>query len=123
MTVFYPVDDQSRVAEIRRAAERIAHEEELDDQLTANTSLVATEICTNLLKHAQRGEIFLSALSDHAEAGVEILAVDRGPGISDLATCLADGYSSTNTSGTGLGAITRRSSEFDAYSEPGRGTV
>lgn len=123
MTVFYPVDDQSRVAEIRRAAERIAHEEELDDHLRANASLVTTEICTNLLKHAQRGEVFLSALSDRLDPGVEILAVDRGPGMRDLASCLADGYSSTNTSGTGLGAIIRRSSEFDAYSEPGRGTV
>ena len=123
MTVFYPVDDQSRVAEIRRAAERMAHEEGLDDRRRADVSLVITEICTNLLKHAQGGEVFLSGLFDRSGAGIEILAVDRGPGMRDMARCLVDGYSSTNTSGTGFGAITRRSSDFDVYSEPGRGTV
>lgn len=123
MNVCYPVDDQSRVAEIRRAAEKIAHEQELDDGLRANVSLVVTEICTNLLKHAQGGEVFISGLSDRSGTGIEILAVDRGPGMNDLARCFVDGYSSANTSGTGLGAITRRSTEFDAYSQPGKGTV
>lgn len=123
MTICYPVDDESRVGEIRRAAGRIAHEEQLDDALSANVSLVVTEVCTNLLKHAKGGEVFLSPLSDRSESGVEILAVDRGPGMSDIERCLADGYSSTDTAGTGLGAITRRSNEFDAYSEPGKGTV
>lgn len=123
MALCYPIDDQSRVAEIRRAATRLAREEEIDEDLTANIALVATEICTNLLKHARGGEVFLSPLSGHGEAGVEILAVDRGPGIADIERCLRDGYSSTNTSGTGFGAITRRSTQFDAYSELGRGTV
>lgn len=123
MTVVFPVDDQSRVAEVRRAAEKMANEEGLDDSSKANVSLVATEICTNIIKHARRGEIFLSALAEHSDAGVEILAVDRGPGMSDVETCLADGYSSTNTSGTGLGAIMRRSSEFDVFSQRDKGTV
>ena len=123
MTVVHPADDQSRVAEIRRAAERLARQEGLNDNLIADVSLVSTEICTNLLKHARDGEIFLSSLSDNSEPGIEILAVDRGPGMSDLNSCLVDGYSSTNTSGTGFGAIIRRSSEFDAFSQPGKGTV
>ena len=123
MNLFFPLDDQSRIGQIRRAAEMIADEENLDQNLRANTSLVITEICTNLLKHAQGGEVFLSPLSDRSRAGIEILAVDRGPGMSDLSRCFEDGYSSTNTSGTGLGAITRLSTEFDAYSQPGRGTV
>lgn len=123
MSVWYPVENQSRIAEVRRASDRIAHEEGLEENLRANVSLIATEICTNLLKHAQGGEVFVSGLSDRSGAGVEILAVDRGPGMSDIAKCLTDGYSSTNTSGTGLGAIARRSDEFDAYSELGKGTV
>lgn len=123
MTRIYPVDDPSRVAEIRRAAARIAHEEGLDEKLAANVALVVTEICTNLLKHAKDGEVFLSTLSDHGESGIEILAVDRGPGIRNIAASLVDGYSSVNTSGTGLGAIGRLSREFDIFSEYGKGTV
>jgi anti-sigma regulatory factor (Ser/Thr protein kinase) len=123
MTRIYPVDDPSRVAEIRRAATRITHEEGLDENVSADAALVVTEICTNLLKHASEGEVFLSTLSDQGEPGLEILAVDRGPGIRDVAASMADGYSSANTSGTGLGAIARSSREFDIYSQYGKGTV
>jgi len=122
--MFFPVDDPSRVAEVRRAGERIAHQEDLDGETAIpNASLVITEICTNLIKHAGGGEVFLSPLSPHSGPGIEILAVDRGPGMSDLSRSFADGYSSTQTAGTGLGAITRLSTEFDIYSQPGKGTV
>jgi anti-sigma regulatory factor (Ser/Thr protein kinase) len=119
----FPVDDASRVAEVRRAAAALSHDEGLDQALAANAALVSTEICTNLLKHARHGEVFLSSLSDRTGPGVEILAIDRGPGIPDVTRCLADGYSSTNTSGTGLGAIARLSQEFDIYSQVDKGTV
>lgn len=122
MTQVYPVDELSRIGEIRRASSAIAREEGLDETLTGNAALVVTEIGTNLLKHAKQGEVFLSTLSDRSEPGIEILAVDRGPGM-DVNQCLADGYSSATTSGTGLGAILRLSQEFDIYSEAGKGTV
>lgn len=124
MTLFFPVDDASRIAEVRRAGERIAQEEELDaESAIPKVSLVLTEICTNLIKHATGGEVFLSPLSARSGPGIEILAVDRGPGMSDLNRSLADGYSSTDTAGTGFGAIMRLSTEFDIYSQPGKGTV
>ena len=50
-------------------------------------------------------------------AGIGILALDRGPGISDLDAAFRDGYSSAGSPGTGLGAIRRASSEFDVYSD------
>jgi anti-sigma regulatory factor (Ser/Thr protein kinase) len=118
-----PIDDGSRIAQARRVALAVAREEGLDDKLAANIAIVSTEICTNLLKHASQGEFFVSALSKRTGPGIEILAVDRGPGIEDIAACLADGYSSMQTAGTGLGAVSRLSQEFDLYSEPGKGTV
>jgi anti-sigma regulatory factor (Ser/Thr protein kinase) len=119
----YPVDDPSRAGEIRRAAALTIREEGLDEELGGNVALVATEICTNLLKHAKNGEVMMSTLSDRGEPGIEFLAIDRGPGMTDVTRCLADGYSSANTQGTGLGAIARLSQEFDIHSEPGKGTV
>lgn len=123
MTKAFPVTDTSRVAEIRRAAATLCHNEGLSETLAADAALVATEICTNLLKHARGGEIFLSALSERTGPGLELLAIDRGPGMADVDRCLADGYSSAQSSGTGLGAIARLSQEFDVYSEPGKGTI
>jgi anti-sigma regulatory factor (Ser/Thr protein kinase) len=123
MSSIIPIDDLSRVAEARRAALTIAREEGLSETLAGNAALVSTEVCTNLLKHARQGEVFLSRLSDRTGPGVEILAIDRGPGIKDLAGCLVDGYSTAQTSGTGLGAISRLSQEFDIYTEVDKGTV
>ena len=119
----FTVEDASRVAEVRRAALTIAREEGLDESQSANVAVVATEICTNLLKHARQGEVFLTPLSDRAAPGVEILAVDRGPGMGDVRQCLVDGYSTGQSPGTGLGAISRLSQEFDIFTERDKGTV
>jgi anti-sigma regulatory factor (Ser/Thr protein kinase) len=117
------INDVSRVAELRRLAVTAAREEGLDEMLTSNAGLVATEVATNILKHASSGWVQITRLQERGWPGVEILAIDHGPGIGNMQQCLADGYSSSGTAGTGLGAISRLSHTFDAYSEPGKGTV
>jgi len=123
VVLFLPIDDASRVAEARRLAMNIAREEGLDQSSTASAGLVATEMATNLWKHAKGGEIQVARLSCQGSTGVDILSIDRGPGIVSIEECLRDGYSQTGTSGTGLGAISRISRVFDAYSQSGKGTV
>jgi anti-sigma regulatory factor (Ser/Thr protein kinase) len=118
-----PLDDDSRIAAARQLAMTAAREEELSEQQVAAVGIVATEAATNLRKHAQRGEIQISRLSAHDHPGVEVLSVDRGPGMRDVQKCFTDGFTTTGTAGTGLGAIARLSQVFDIYSEPGKGTV
>jgi anti-sigma regulatory factor (Ser/Thr protein kinase) len=86
-------------------------------------AIVVTEACTNLLKHATRGEILLTASDGRATRDLECLAIDRGPGMSNLEQCLIDGYSTGATAGEGLGAIRRLSNTSDFYSVPGKGTL
>jgi anti-sigma regulatory factor (Ser/Thr protein kinase) len=120
---FLPIDDLSRVAEARRLAITTAREEGLDETMAGDVGLVATEMSTNLWKHSRNGEIHIERLSRRGDLGVEILSIDRGPGMVSLNACLEDGYSTAGTGGTGLGAVARISRVFDAYSEPGKGTV
>jgi len=120
---FLPVDDPSRVAEARRAATFIAEREGLPPDAISNVAIVASEIGTNLVKHAQRGELHIAALSGRGEPGIEILAIDRGPGIPSVPESLRDGHSTVGTSGTGLGAVRRLSDVFDVISQPGKGTI
>jgi anti-sigma regulatory factor (Ser/Thr protein kinase) len=119
----FPMDGPSRVAEVRRFAGKVAREEGLPDVATANAEVVATEIATNLMKHAREGEIHITSLSEGGRAGIELLSVDRGPGMSNVDDCIRDGFSSAGSPGTGLGAILRMSDEFDVYSIPDKGTV
>jgi hypothetical protein len=75
-----------------------------------------------VLKHGGGGELIVRATIDPIQAAVEVMALDRGPGMN-AALCLADGYSTTGTPGLGLGAVRRASALFDVYSQPQKGTA
>jgi hypothetical protein len=55
--------------------------------------------------------------------GVDVVAIDNGPGIADLDFALRDGVSTAGTAGTGLGALRRQADEFDAWTQHGRGSA
>lgn len=75
------------------------------------SGLVATELATNLVRHARDAEIWIAARPPLHD--IEIICVDRGPGIEDIATAMQDGVSTGSGSpGTGLGAISRLADDF-----------
>ena len=116
----FAVNDASHVGEARRFANTLAEAIGLDENTRGRLGIVVTELATNLYKHAKSGRLVIRALR---EGGVEILSVDKGPGIANVALSLQDGYSTGGTPGTGLGAIRRQSDDFDIFSSQGRGTV
>ncbi|MBS1816382.1 MAG: SpoIIE family protein phosphatase [Acidobacteria bacterium] len=118
-----PVVEPSQPSAARFLARDTAEAVGFGEEDSYRLGLVATELATNLVKHAQGGEILVRALGTDADAVVELIAVDRGPGITDVRQALTDGHSSAGTAGSGLGAIRRLSDTFDIYSAPGHGTV
>jgi anti-sigma regulatory factor (Ser/Thr protein kinase) len=120
---FLLIDDPSRIAECRRVASLVADREGLSPLVMANAALVASELASNLVKHAKQGEVHITPLSGRGGPGIEILSIDRGPGISNVNECLKDGRSTTGTSGTGLGAVRRVSHEFQISSQVNQGTI
>src|ERR1700722_16132772 len=122
-SVCVPVTDSSQVGEARRVATAMAKELEFDGELLEKIRIVATEVANNLFKHGKDGKIFIRPLFDTAVMGIEILSVDKGPGMANVEACLRDGFSTAGTAGTGLGSITRLSSFFDVYSVLGSGTA
>jgi anti-sigma regulatory factor (Ser/Thr protein kinase) len=122
--VITAVSDQSHVGEARRVAGELARNGGANETQRARAALIATEMATNILKHARgEGMIAMDRFQDALGAGVELLAIDKGPGIADLQASLADGYSTAGSPGTGLGAISRQADLFGVYSRPGLGTV
>lgn len=118
-----PVHDVSQVAEARRGAAALAQRLGFTDEEAGRVAIVATELATNLVKHGRGGELLVGAFEDGSGEGVECLALDKGPGMADVDACLRDGYSTTGTAGTGLGAVARQSHLLDIYSRPGLGTA
>jgi anti-sigma regulatory factor (Ser/Thr protein kinase) len=117
------VSDPTGAGEARRTAQWLADRMGLPEPRAGRFVLVVSELATNLVKHASRGEILLRPLDSPSEApGVEVIALDAGPGIPDLARSRRDGHSTSGTLGHGLGAIERQSDACWITSEP-TGTV
>ena len=126
---YVPVEDSTRVRDVRVAAEDAAAGAGLDERRTAAVSLVATELATNLVKHAHGGQVLIEVVDAPASGGaatgrsVQITAIDHGPGMADAAGAMRDGFSTTGSLGAGLGTCRRLSDDFGLHSVQGRGTV
>ncbi len=119
----FAIVDTTSVGEARRAALWLAARIGFSEARGGQLALVVTELATNLARHARKGEILLRPLDSPSERpGIEVLAIDAGPGIPDMALSARDGYSTAGTLGHGLGAIRRQSDEFWVYTQPS-GTV
>jgi len=87
-------------------------------------ALIATalsELAHNALYHAGGGMIGIRKLCDQ-RTGIEIEAVDEGPGIADVDQALQEHFSTRGTLGVGLPAVRRIMDELDIETDPGRGT-
>jgi anti-sigma regulatory factor (Ser/Thr protein kinase) len=116
------VSDPSHVGACRRAAQNLAGAWQLDEQGIGRVGIVATELAANLIRHARGGEILLQPIEFDGGPQIELLSIDRGPGMLRERS-LRDGFSTAGGAGTGLGAVRRLSATFDMYSQPEAGTV
>jgi anti-sigma regulatory factor (Ser/Thr protein kinase) len=121
--LWFPVHDVSAAGAVRRAAVGIGEAAGLSAAALGDLAIVAMEVGTNLARHAVEGGVLVRASRNDEAVGVELVAVDRGPGMADAQQWARDGNSTAGTLGIGLGAIARKSRSFDIYSLPRLGTV
>lgn len=115
------LQDKSFSNIVKRDITRIAESYAFSEADVGKINIIVSELTSNLLKHAtQGGELLVKPIDRN---GIEIISIDRGPGMADTQRMLRDGTSTSGTAGEGLGAIQRLSNEFDIYSQPGTGTV
>jgi anti-sigma regulatory factor (Ser/Thr protein kinase) len=117
------IDEQSQIGGARRCAVSLGVAHQLDEDALGRLALVVTESATNIVRHAKRGVILLRVLEAGDTPVIEVLALDKGPGIPDVDRAMRDGYSTSGTAGEGLGAIQRLADVFDIHSQRGTGTA
>jgi len=117
------VHEESQVGEARRAIKELCTRLGGNATFSGRASLIGTELARNLVLHGGGGEIVFRELANAQQAGLEILALDRGSGMRNVAECLRDGYSTAGTPGTGLGAVRRLADIFELSTTEGRGTA
>jgi serine/threonine-protein kinase RsbT len=82
----------------------------------------ASELGTNILAHAQEGEIRIRIIESGDKNGIEIVAEDNGPGISDIELAMRDGFSTKKSLGLGLPGAKRLVDEFEIDTQRTAGT-
>jgi anti-sigma regulatory factor (Ser/Thr protein kinase) len=121
--VWFRVEAAGTASAVRRAGERLAAELGMPERRIADLAIVVAEAAGNLAKHAEQGVLLLRPVRTVESAGVELVAIDSGPGMRDVEHSIGDGHSTAGTLGIGLGAILRQASWWDLHSVPGKGTV
>jgi len=81
------IADGSAIAQARRLAADQARQLGWDAAAVGRAELVATEIATNILKHANDGCTSLVRTGER----LQVLAIDRGHGIAEIEATIAPG--------------------------------
>jgi serine/threonine-protein kinase RsbT len=93
---------------------------------STDLTLLATaisEVARNITAYAGEGEVMLRPVEQDGRRGIEVLAVDEGPGIDDVELAMQDGYTTGNGLGLGLPGTRRLVDDFDLQTTPGAGTT
>lgn len=83
----------------------------------------ASEIARNTIDYGGGGSMDIDLVRFNARRGLRLTFKDQGPGITDIAQALQDGYTSGGGLGLGLSGAKRLVNEFDIQSAPGKGTT
>ena len=122
--VSFTITERSEVKQLKKSLQNLGAQIGLSPYQLGKLDIIVSEITTNFLKHAiAPGEILFKEIQQNNIPGIEIISLDQGPGMRDAAHLMQDGVSTTNSMGTGMGAIRRLSDQFDLYSLPDWGTL
>jgi anti-sigma regulatory factor (Ser/Thr protein kinase) len=140
----FAIGDWGDVAIARHQARRLAREHGVEPRRAGEVAIVVSELASNIVKYAGRGEIALCVTSMDGGAGaagggafaatrgmvLTVQARDAGPPIHDLAVAMRDGHDDRGPLdpaamaqrgglGTGLGAVARLADSFEVRQEAG----
>ena len=120
------VETSRDLSRVRRAVAE--HADRLLFSTLARTRLVtaASELSRNMLTYAGGGSARVESLGEGfgetPRVGLRVVFEDEGPGIEDPEIALADGFTTGEGLGLGLGGTRRLVDEFSIESTVGRGT-
>jgi anti-sigma regulatory factor (Ser/Thr protein kinase) len=117
------LEDDSVISGLRRGVADAAKRLQFPEQRVADIAVAATELATNARRHADDAAGVVRIRRHDADAVVQLLLIDRGPGMRSVDAMFENGVSSGGTLGIGLGVIQRIANRFDIFSVPARGTV
>ncbi|HEX9781865.1 MAG TPA: ATP-binding SpoIIE family protein phosphatase [Opitutaceae bacterium] len=113
------VSDLSDIGRAQRVAKEMATALGFDELRGEEIVLAASELASNLIRHARRGTLTMTPVTDAGRIGMQVESLDSGPGIADVEQALTDGFSTGSGLGYGLGAVNRLMDTLDISSQQG----
>ena len=121
--VSFDANDRSYFAILKKEIHLLAVGAGLNNKKVGEIDIVVAEMVSNLVKHAGGGQVLVKVLNEENKKGIEIISIDNGVGMTDVTRMVADGVSTKNSLGQGLGAMKRLSDLFQVYSLKNWGTI
>ena len=125
ISALHTITDERQISSIQLDAMTMARSHGLDAAVVERVGAVLAAMAGNVARHAGSGQIVLRQVGDHSAGCIEILALDKGPGIPDMTRTMRG--TATPAGGvprdTGLAEIRRLADLFDIYSHTGCGTA
>lgn len=106
----------------RGAVRDAAREAGLEHEDTERMALLASELAWNVVRHGRGGWLGWRPVERSGEPGLEIVAADRGDGITGLREALRGRASTAGGLGVGLAGVHRLADELDVDVRRGEGT-
>lgn len=109
-------------AQVIYTTRRLAAGIGFDDTQQQLIASAASELSTNIIRYAGKGTVTLRIIRSDQREGIEIVAQDNGPGITDIDEAMQDNFTTSRGLGLGLPSVRRIMDEFEITSRPGHGT-
>lgn len=116
-------DDRSYFSLLKKEIHQRLLNVGMNEARIAEVDIITAEMTSNLFKYADGGEILFGTFNENGVQYVELISIDKGPGMRNPARMIQDGMSTSKTLGAGLGSIKRLSDTFDLYSLVDWGTI
>lgn len=126
MAELYPetikIETESDIVSARQVGRNLSRQLGFGTIMQSRMATSISELARNIYLYAGKGTITISPIEREGAIGLQIAAIDAGPGIPDIRKALEDGYTTSGALGAGLPGVRRMMDEFDIQSAPGEGT-
>ena len=126
MAELYPetikIDSVADIVAARQVGRNMSRQLGFGSIMQSRMATTISELARNIFLYAGEGTITITPFEREGAIGLQITALDAGPGIADIRKVLEDGYSTSGALGAGLPGVRRMMDEFDIQSALGEGT-
>lgn len=126
MAELYPetikIDSVADIVAARQVGRNMSRQLGFGTIMQSRMATTISELARNIFLYAGEGTITITPFEREGAIGLQITALDAGPGIADIRKVLEDGYSTSGALGAGLPGVRRMMDEFDIQSALGEGT-